>query len=210
MPTQEARPDQKPNLTAAWHSLAEVFYEVGGDVTCDEALLEMYAAHPGFNRDEPNFGFKERVLKVKAQLAGNLPVAAMAEKPQVNPANPINLSSQEIEKKLSRAKSTRTVGLLTTLIFGTSALFFGLDAALSKKWGYGSGYMWETGILKINRTGSLIACGGAALFTAIGIINWSRGQKHLKQLKKEKKDLQIGLDIQPNMKHYGISLAFIF
>jgi hypothetical protein len=63
--------DQKANLAAAWYLLAKIFYEVGDDTKCDEALLAVYATHPGFDQAEPNFGLRERITKVKAQLAGN-------------------------------------------------------------------------------------------------------------------------------------------
>jgi formylglycine-generating enzyme required for sulfatase activity len=77
--------DQKPNLAAAWYFLAEVFYEVGDDAKCDEALLQVYSAHPGFDREETNFGLMERVTKVKAELARRLPVRnEMTEAPQAD------------------------------------------------------------------------------------------------------------------------------
>ncbi len=72
----QANPEQKPNLAAANYLLAKVYFEVGDDAPCDEALLKVFSALPGFDRDEPNYGFKERVLKAKAQLAGKVPVAA--------------------------------------------------------------------------------------------------------------------------------------
>jgi formylglycine-generating enzyme required for sulfatase activity len=67
----QANQEQKPNLAAANYFLAKVYFEVGDDGKCDEALLNVFNAHPGFDREESNYGFKERVTKAKAQLAGN-------------------------------------------------------------------------------------------------------------------------------------------
>jgi formylglycine-generating enzyme required for sulfatase activity len=72
----QAKPEEKPTLAAAWYLLAKVYFEVGDDAKCDEALINVFNVHPGFDRDEANYGFKARVLKTKAQLAGKLPVAA--------------------------------------------------------------------------------------------------------------------------------------
>ncbi|MCX6557669.1 MAG: hypothetical protein NTW95_09620 [Candidatus Aminicenantes bacterium] len=72
----KAKPEQKSNLAAAWYLLANIYYEVGDDPKCDEALLKVFSTLPGFDRDASNYGFRERVMKAKAQLAGNLPVAA--------------------------------------------------------------------------------------------------------------------------------------
>jgi len=102
--------DQKPNLAAAWYFLAEVFYEVGDDAKCDEALLEVYAAHPGFNRDETNYGLMERVTKVKAELARKLPVRdETAEAPQGN------AQAQEQPKKID-APPIQTVNALIEMV----------------------------------------------------------------------------------------------
>ncbi len=70
--------DQQSNLAAAWYLLAKVYYEVGDDTQCDEALLEVFTTLPGFDRDEPNFGLVERVMKVKAQLAGGIQADTLA------------------------------------------------------------------------------------------------------------------------------------
>jgi tetratricopeptide (TPR) repeat protein len=72
----QAKPEEKPTLAAAWYLLAKVYFEVGDDAKCDEALLNVFNTHPGFDRTEPNSGFRERVLKAKSQLAGKVPVAA--------------------------------------------------------------------------------------------------------------------------------------
>jgi hypothetical protein len=74
--------EQKPNTASAYYLLAKIYYEVGDDTLCDEALLKVYTTQPGFDRDESNFGLKERITKAKAKLAGSTPVSAETAKAQ--------------------------------------------------------------------------------------------------------------------------------
>lgn len=85
----KAKPNQKPNLAAAYYLLAKVYFKVGDDAKCDEALLNVFSTRLGFDQDESNYGFKEWLSEAKAQLAGNLPAKVdtktVEQKPKVEP-----------------------------------------------------------------------------------------------------------------------------
>jgi formylglycine-generating enzyme required for sulfatase activity len=85
----KAKPNQKPDLAAAYYLLAKVYFAVGDDAKCDEALLNVFSARLGFDQDESNYGFKEWLSEAKAQLAGNLPAKVdtktVKQKPKVEP-----------------------------------------------------------------------------------------------------------------------------
>ncbi|MEI6614717.1 MAG: SUMF1/EgtB/PvdO family nonheme iron enzyme [Chrysiogenales bacterium] len=101
----QAKPEQKPNLAAAWYLLANIYYEVGDDARCDEALFKGFSALPGFDRDESDYGFRERVLKAKARLAGNPAGAETLEQSEEQP----QVEEQKKQKELKRIEATRKV-----------------------------------------------------------------------------------------------------
>ena len=168
------KPEKKPDLAAANYLLAKVYFEVGDDEKCDAALLAVYTAHPGFDQTEPNFGLRERVTKIKAQLAGNIPAAsqppavqevevkatevkAIPVPPQVEPkvaAPPAKVAPTTVEKPKS---STATVvkkrkkfpWLLAVLGIG---VVIAVIVLLAKKKGGDNSQTNETGSIQVNST----------------------------------------------------------
>jgi hypothetical protein len=110
----------------------------------------------------------------------------------------VNLTLKEIERKISRAKSTRTWGWIifipttawTGLMLGG---FFAQLDEIDELW-------WQYVIFTIP---TLVA----SIFSFSMI---RRANRNLKKYRQMKSDLRLGLDIRPEMKRYGISFSWVF
>jgi hypothetical protein len=60
--------EQKKNVAEAFYLLAKIYFEVGDDAKVDENLQKVFETYPTFQKEETNFGFKERVDKVRARF----------------------------------------------------------------------------------------------------------------------------------------------
>lgn len=60
--------EQKKNVAEAFYLLAKIYFEVGDDTRVDENLQKVFETYPAFQIEETNFGFKERVDKVRARF----------------------------------------------------------------------------------------------------------------------------------------------
>lgn len=59
--------EQKKNVSEAFYLLAKIYFEVGDDSKVDENLQKVFETYPAFNVQESNYGFKERVEKIRGQ-----------------------------------------------------------------------------------------------------------------------------------------------
>jgi hypothetical protein len=64
----KAMVEQKKNVAEAFYLLAKIYFEVGDDAKVDENLKKVFHTYPAFSKEETNYGFKERVEKVKTQM----------------------------------------------------------------------------------------------------------------------------------------------
>jgi outer membrane protein assembly factor BamD (BamD/ComL family) len=60
--------EQKKNVAEAFYLLAKIYFEVGDDAKVEENLQKVFETYPAFQKEETNFGFKERVEKVRARF----------------------------------------------------------------------------------------------------------------------------------------------
>ena len=65
----KAMVEQKKNVAEAFYLLAKIYFEVGDDTKVDENLQKVFETYPTFTKtDENNFGFKDRVERVREKF----------------------------------------------------------------------------------------------------------------------------------------------
>ena len=217
--------DEQKRLAEAYFLLARIYYDAGEDARVMDYLKLAVAADADIGRDEGNIDLKARLervredwLKVQPQKTEPLrtvPTETNKASSQSN-NNQIKVREEtlqkynldELNKKISRAKSTRTLGTVFTFLFGASSIFFGLDYLLGKD---KNGYYWRSGILGFEGEGfpALISM-GSVLFAVMGILLWSSGQRRLNKRRNEKSKLMLGFDFNPQSKRAAIGFSLSF
>jgi tetratricopeptide (TPR) repeat protein len=61
----KAMVEQKKNVAEAFYLLAKIYFEVGDDSKVDENLGKVFETYPTFEKEESNFGFRDRVKQAR-------------------------------------------------------------------------------------------------------------------------------------------------
>lgn len=124
---------QKKNVAEAFYLLAKIYFEVGDDAQMEENLRKVFDTYPTFLKEEPNFAFKEKVDKIKAQLKAE---KQKAPEPETTEFKPVEQEKPQPEPRqvIQRAKPKKKKKKFPVLlVVGGLALVAILVLVLGKK-----------------------------------------------------------------------------
>jgi hypothetical protein len=114
-------------------------------------------------------------------------------------AVPGRMSLDEIEKNISKARSTRTWGwiLMVPTVLWTGFCLAGFIAFLVDSKNTDDEWVMLTAI-------------PTSIISIVGFIMVLIGNSNAKRYRKMKTDLRLGLDIRPDQKRYGVTFSWVF